>query len=53
MSKRNQKKWALFCAEVKVRAGEMSPREFYVLLKKIVGSQRSEVGGIRKSQGEL
>ena len=51
MSKRNQKKWALFCAEV--RGGEMSPRELYVLLKKIVGLQRSEVGGIRNSQGEI
>ena len=51
VSKRNQQKWASFCAEVKT--GELSPREFYVLLKKIIGSQRSDVGGIRNSQGEI
>jgi hypothetical protein len=51
ISKRNHRQWASFCAEVKT--GELGPREFYMLLKRVIGSQRGDVGGIRNAQGEV
>ena len=51
ISKRNRQRWKSFCAEV--RTGELSPREFYLLLKRVIGSQRGDAGGIRNSKGEI
>jgi hypothetical protein len=50
-SERSRQQWASFCAEVK--SGELSPREFYMLLKRVIGSQRGDAGGIRNSSGEI
>lgn len=51
VSARHKRQWENFCAEVKSK--ELGPREFYVLLKRVIGSQRGETGGIRNLQGEI
>jgi len=51
ISKRNRLQWEAFCAEIK--SGEIGPREFYMLLKRAIGSQRGDAGGIRNSKGEI
>jgi exonuclease III len=51
ISCRNRRQWESFCAEVKT--GELGPREFFVLLKRVIGSRRGEMGGIRNADGDI
>lgn len=51
-SKRNRGKWRSFCESVKAK--ELGPREFFVLLKKVLGwKSRTSSDSIRNSQGEI
>ena len=52
VSKRNRERWESFCKEVKMR--ELGPRDFFSLLKKVIGWRRG--GGsesIRNASGEV